>query len=222
MLLIFDLDDTLIETSRSIVPFKLKYALEEMIKQGLEITDFNGSLKHLLDLNEEVHSSRLGLELFLEELDAGRFLNHGVQALDTLLPENFTVSTTFNAEKVLGELKNQHTLALVTYGNPEYQRQKLKKSGIQEEIFKQIIVVPTQNKKSSYEFLLKQLQVKPQEALVCGDRVMGDLVPAKELGIRTVHMRSGRGKNNSSPKNAVDYTIENLSELKLIILRMTT
>lgn len=193
-----------------------------MIRKGLEIADQDSSFDRLLYLNNEAQSSRQGLELFLKELQAVDFLNIGVQALDAPLPEGFNVSQTLCAEDVLRELKNHHTLALVTYGNLEYQKQKLKMSGIKEEIFKQLIVIPTQNKKPSYEYLLQLLQYQPNETLVCGDRVASDLVPAKELGIHTVHMRCGRGKNNSSPKNAVDYTIENLPELKSIILRITS
>lgn len=222
MLIIFDLDDTLIETTRAILPFKLRHALEEMMRKGLEIADFNKSFDHLLCLNNEAESSRQGLELFLKEIQSLDFFNIGMQALDAPLPQDFTVSPTLYAQDVLLELKNHHTLALVTYGNLEYQKQKLKISGIKEEIFKQLIVIPIQNKKPSYEYLLQLLQYQPKETLVCGDRVASDLVPAKELGMHTVHMRCGRGKNNSSPKNAIDYTIENLSELKSIIFRITS
>ncbi len=219
-MIIFDLDDTLIETTRAIIPFKLRYALEEMVRKGLKVTDFNKSFERLLFLNNEAQSSRQGLEFFLKETQSLDFFNIGMQALDAPLPQDFLVSQTLNAEDVLLELKKQHTLALVTFGNLEYQKQKLKMSGIKEEVFKQLIVVSTQNKKPSYEYLLQLLKYEPKETLVCGDRVASDLVPAKELGMNTVHMRYGRGKNNPSPKNAIDYTIENLSELKSIIFRI--
>lgn len=47
MLIIFDLDDTLIDTSGCITHFKLEDALNAMVSQGLPVVDFRESL-HLL------------------------------------------------------------------------------------------------------------------------------------------------------------------------------
>jgi FMN phosphatase YigB (HAD superfamily) len=53
--------------------------------------------------------------------------------------------------------------------------------------------------------------------MVCGDRISIDLSPAKELGLRTVHIRTGRGFQQMQPASDVDFAIGKLNELKEII-----
>ena len=58
--------------------------------------------------------------------------------------------------------------------------------------------------------------VPPSQALVCGDRIAMDLVPAFELGFTTVHMRWGRGSLVKTAEWA-HHAISDLSELKRIV-----
>ena len=64
---------------------------------------------------------------------------------------------------------------------------------------------------------MKEFNYKPGNILVCGDKFNTDLLPAKNLGMKTVHARFGRGK--LIPKEFInsDYSVEKLSEIKDIV-----
>jgi FMN phosphatase YigB (HAD superfamily) len=97
---------------------------------------------------------------------------------------------------------------------------KMKKAGIDSSIFSKILFSAARNKKIHYQGLLDEFGVSPSEVVVCGDRIATDLVPAKELGCRTVHMRWGRGIPSfalSPSKGDVDFSIGKLGELKEIL-----
>jgi len=110
-----------------------------------------------------------------------------------------------------------HQLALVTVGIYDRQLLKLKKAGIDTALFSKIIVTEERNKKTHYQTIIDELAISPSEVVVCGDRIPIDLTPAKELGLKTIHMRWGRGLNSYGNKGDVDYAISRLIELKEIL-----
>jgi FMN phosphatase YigB (HAD superfamily) len=69
-LIIFDLDDTLIDTSGCITPVKLEMALDRMIEAGLPIGDPAAALELLRRLDAAADSARSTLSEFLEILGA--------------------------------------------------------------------------------------------------------------------------------------------------------
>lgn len=221
MLIIFDLDDTLIATSKYITPFKLQLALERMIEAGLPVEDPENSLELLKRLDITSASSKHALEEFLDLMDAPKdFYVLGNKLLYDELPPETPVFTTEGAHEVLSELKQSHDLAIVTVGKLELQWEKLKKAGLDTALFSRIIVTPERDKKPHYERLLKELIFSPSDVLVCGDRVAIDLSPARELGFKTVHMREGRGLYDRGPASDVDFRIESLDKLKEIISKL--
>ena len=215
MLIIFDLDDTLIDTSGAIVPFKLKLCLERLKELGLRYDDFEAAYERLLALNAAALRSRDALEAFIN-------LSHGdpswlelvLPTMVSPLPEDFIVPTTPFAKEILEELRISHDLTLVTAGYPPFQKEKLKKAGIEPSLFSNILIPEDCIKRPAYEALYKQF-FKGQ-ALVCGDRIWVDLLPAHELGFTTVHMRWGRGLLNQT-EPWIDYSISGLRELRDIV-----
>lgn len=132
------------------------------------------------------------------------------------LPPFFSISTTPFAKEILEELKEKHRLALVTAGNPAFQREKLEKAGIEPTLFSNILIPEDSVKKPAYEVLAKEFLNRPRDVVVCGDRISVDLAPAHELGFVTVHMRWGRGLINQT-EPWIDYSISALSELRDIL-----
>ena len=65
MLIIFDLDDTLIDTSGCITFHKLEDALEAMCSAGLILSDFSDSLELLRRLDSTSESAKEALSEFL-------------------------------------------------------------------------------------------------------------------------------------------------------------
>ena len=66
MLIIFDLDDTLIETSSVILPYKLKNLLEYFYKNKLLNNHFDNDYNILLKLTKNF-STKQALEIFLKK-----------------------------------------------------------------------------------------------------------------------------------------------------------
>lgn len=217
MLIIFDLDDTLIDTSGCVTPFKLKQCLTRLAAEGLPLGDLEEAYQELLAMNAKVLKSKDAIAAFVLQKggDAG-LIAKGIEELFTPLPADFSVATTPNAKEILKTFKKSHTLALVTGGHPPFQMEKLEKAGIDRAFFSKIAIPEDSIKKPFYEGLLKEFSLSPHEVLVCGDRIAMDLVPAFELGITTVHMRWGRGKQTQS-EEWINHRISDLSELTRII-----
>jgi FMN phosphatase YigB (HAD superfamily) len=212
-LIIFDLDDTLIDTSGCITPFKLKIACEKLAgrsvspKELQELTAINrASLRTpdaIMQFGRQIGASKEAVQAALAELTSP-------------LPEGFQVALTPNAKEIIHYYASRCPIALVTGGHPPFQREKLKKAGIEASIFSKIAVPEDSIKKPFYKAFAGELSVDPAHVWVCGDRIPMDLVPARELGFRTIHMRWGRGRQMAT-EPWIDRSIEDLSELRKII-----
>lgn len=218
MLIIFDLDDTLIDSSGSIIPVKLKAALQAMVKAGLKVPSFDNAFKTMLDINATAPNGKETLRLFLDSIRAdARFLEMGVKEYYGATETNFIVAPLPHALELLKELQGEHDLVLVSSGEEQQQKLKLKKANLDPALFQKIIICEGYHKKKHYKSLLQEFNRKPGEALVCGDKFETDLLPAKELKMRTVQMLWGRHSGVPGRDAGPDYSIRNLSELKRIV-----
>lgn len=218
MLIIFDLDDTLIDTTGSITPVKLEQALVKMVEAGLEIGNFEDALDILKRLDTATESASQTLLEFLEITNGDKkYFDIGKAEVYGHLPLDFPVFPLDQALEVLGELAEQHQLALVSMGRPDQQMLKLKNAGIDSTIFSKMIISEDPDKKPHYKTILDELGFTPTQTLVCGDRIGRDLTPAKELGCITVQMQWGRGLNSTYSARDVDYAIKKLSQIKDIL-----
>lgn len=218
MLIIFDLDDTLIDTSGCITHFKLEDALHAMVREGLVIADFSEALEVLRRLNSTSDSARSAIAEFIEILGVDQmFFEIGVKEVYESIPSDLPIFALDGAIEILTELVGQHQLALVTIGKLALQMEKMKKAGIDSRIFSKIVVTGEKNKKLHYQMIMDELAYSSKEVLVCGDRTALDLVPARELGLKTVKVQWGRGLSSSEYKGNVDYCISELKELIPIV-----
>lgn len=217
MLIIFDLDDTLIDTSGSITPFKMRQCLKGFVANGLPIPDFEAAYQLLMNFNENASGSKEALSKFVQQFGGDEELVRKANfEMTSPLPMGFPVETTPNAKEILETLAKKHTLALVTGGHPPFQMEKLEKAGIDRSFFSKIAIPEDSIKKPFYEGLIREFSTVPQMVLVCGDRIAMDLAPAHALGCKTVHMRWGRGKRLQMEK-WITHSIFQLSELKRIV-----
>jgi FMN phosphatase YigB (HAD superfamily) len=199
-LIIFDLDDTIIDTSGSVTPFKLERALEAMLGRGPS----SHEIEELCQLSQRGGSKRAVIEWAERH---GHAPDKGIFELIAPLPEGFRVKCTPGAKEFLEGCPAE--LALVTIGSPSFQLEKLKKAGIEESIFSKIVILEGPSKKSSYQSLVGD------NIWVCGDKIETDLLPGHELGFRTVHMRWGRER--AKKVGWVNHSIESLLELRDIL-----
>ncbi len=213
------MDDTLINTFETILPIKFRKALEAMVKEGLKIDHFESGYNLLIEENKTSDTSQEAFIRFLEKLNADKkYLTIAKKIILEPLPFDCKVSVFQGVPQLLSHLKRaKHELALVTIGDETLQKEKMKKTGIQEGFFSKIMFAKSLNKKFCYQSVLEELKGIPEETIVCGDRIHLDLTPARELGMKTIHVLQGRGRYMREPKKDVDYTIETIEELKQLI-----
>lgn len=214
-MIIFDLDDTLLDTSGSVTPFKMRECLKRLVEDGAEVGCFEEAYVDLMALNSVSARAKDALLQFASKVGC-RNPSRAISELTAPLPAGFTVPTTPNAKEILYYFRSKYFLAIVTGGHPPFQREKMEKAGLELSIFSKIAIPEDSVKKPYYEGLAKEFSIKPDQIWVCGDRIEMDLVPAHELGYKTIHMRWGRGKM-ATRSDWISHTITSLSELKGII-----
>jgi len=213
LLIIFDLDDTLIDTSGCVTPGLLAAALQKLM-QGKQTAE-DGLL--LQQINAEALRTQDALRTFSQHKQIDKTVCEQVVAnLNSLVPTDYEVHCTPHAKEILAYFAARGPIALVTGGHPPFQLEKLKKAGIQASLFSKIGIPEDSVKKPFYSRFAAECGVPLQETWVCGDRIWMDLQPAHELGCKTVHMRWGRGKQMAK-EPWVNHTIGTLPELKDII-----
>lgn len=69
--------------------------------------------------------------------------------------------------------------------------------------------------KRIFEIALKKAGCKAEQAVMIGDRIDNDIVPAKEIGMKTIWIKQGMGKywKISNECEKADFVIESLSKL---------
>ncbi len=221
-MIIFDLDDTLIDTSVSITPKKLDSAFARMVAEGMSLPNEEEGLEVLRRLNATAPSAREALEEFIEIYEVPRaVLQVGLHEVYENYSDDIPVFPLKGALEVIKEFSRDHDLAIVTAGIEDQQKEKMKKAGIDFSAFRKIIVCSSKEKKLYYQKIWEQSGVAEDDVVVCGDRINTDLTPAKELGFTTVQMLFGRGVYAPGNKNDVDYTISDLMQLKNIVANLS-
>lgn len=71
-----------------------------------------------------------------------------------------------------------------------------------------------------FEIALSRASCSPEEAVMIGDRIDNDIVPAKKMGMKTIWIMQGFGKywNISREEEKADYTVDTLTEIYADIL----
>ena len=217
MLIIFDLDDTLIDTSGWFVPIKLADGLQAVVSQGLKLPfSFEKALERLEEINSNADNGTDAIQKFLQEigqpethLSAFKEEYYGPPHLD------FYMEPLEGVLQTLHQLAEKHDLAITSKGTEELQLRKMHSAGIETNLFKKILVTPEYNKKECYQQLMEEFKLTNKQLVVVGDKSKTDLLPAIELQIPTIHMLWGRSKHN--PSDVANFCISNISELIPIV-----
>lgn len=74
-----------------------------------------------------------------------------------------------------------------------------------------------------FKLALEQASCNPQNAIMVGDRLENDIVPARQLGMKTIWVRQGFAKYQSVEKECEkpDYIIENIGEIVKVLMGRT-
>lgn len=119
-----------------------------------------------------------------------------------------------DVEPFLKKIENEFDLFLISYGDKEFQKEKIEKSGIAQ-FFKKVFVTPDINKVSTFKRILRK-----NEKVIFVDDNPAALSAIKEKfpKVITIRMNRGEGRYKKEKSNQnIDFTVKNLKELEKIL-----
>ncbi|AMM54521.1 TIGR02253 family HAD-type hydrolase [Pyrococcus kukulkanii] len=214
----FDLDDTLADTSR-LAEMARKNAIENMIRHGLPV-DFDTAYSELMELIKEYGSNfphhfdyllrRLDIPYDPKLVAAGVIAYHNTKfAYLREVP---------GARRVLIRLRELgYRLGIITDGNPIKQWEKILRLEM-DDFFEHVIISDFEGVKKPHPKIfrkaLKAFNVKPNEAMMVGDRLYSDIYGAKNVGMKTVWFKYGKYSDRELEyRKYADYEITKLQQL---------
>ncbi|MEK6840537.1 MAG: HAD hydrolase-like protein [Nanoarchaeota archaeon] len=218
-LVIFDLDDCLIDKWGATFPVTIKEAIKAMTIKGLRIDSVDDAMRRLSEINSRSKNVPEAISKYLTEIGSydQKYMEIGRDAIYNF---NFDgrIKPLPGVIKMLNELSKLGTdLAVVSKGEEDIQLKNMQMAGIDKNIFKRICIVSDYDKTEPYRKILGELNHSAQETLVVGDRYETDLLPAKNLGAKIAWISWGRGKINPPKEDEVDYSIDNMNRIMDIV-----
>ena len=216
--LIFDLDDTLLDTWTLLVPQAVRESCAAMIQAGLKATLEDAVASRQLLAREYPRADVL--ELLVQKFgckgEASAVKSAGHQAffarevLEDLVPIS-------GVPQMLQTLGGKYALYMVTSGSRPTQLAKLQRLGISQYFTKIFIVEPARGEKKSNAFaeILRQHAWPASGFLSIGNRVDTDIAEAKSVGMRTCWVRQGEYAHMlpGTPNEEPDFVIEKILDL---------
>lgn len=218
--IIFDLDDTLYDCTGSLLEASRKRAAKAMVNAGLPCTEEEAYIlqKELSEkhgpycpvFNEISNKFNMGHELVRSALKA--YNSNEVTDIQ-LFPDVVPTLKKLAQEK--------YKLFLLTTGIYERQYKKIELLNL-EPYFDEIIINDQEVgllMEDSFEAIVRKYSLSPQNVVVVGDRVRGELRIAKSKGMVTVQMLHGRFKNETAydSSNKPDYKIKRFFQLPTLL-----
>lgn len=220
--IVFDLDDTLLDTFGQLVPQASKEACLAMIEKGLA-ADLQACLRARDALAQTPARSRL-----FENLTAQLGVRTGIDPI-VVAQSGFRafydrkvesdIALFAGAREMLHALRDRYSIHLVTAGHPDTQEEKLEILKIKP-LFETVSIVNTfsnEQKYDAFERIQSLTGQEPARHLSVGNRLDTDLAPAKRLGWSTCWVRYGEYAR-SVPADAderPDFTIDRIQDLAM-------
>jgi len=214
--LLFDLDDTLLDTSRLLVPAAHREAAEAMVRAGLptSLEQAYQARLSLAVLHPRVDVNRLTARHFHCELEpvieAGRTAFYHRKIGPLRLEPSVAALLTF--------LRSRYRLFLVTVGSLETQSAKVRALGL-EPWFEAIEYVDHQGeerKEDRFRALLDRYRLEAGRCMVIGDRPDAEIAAGNRLGMYTVRLLRGEHRHSWSEVTEEQANAE-LLQLELLI-----
>ncbi len=230
--IVFDLDDTLIDTSR------VFYSIREKFIELLQELSFSRAVVlQTFDRIDEININRFGyisermlvsMRETYEELTLGtgasfsaatlRAISKGLSGAQYIVPRPMPWS-----RSLLRWCSRRYALALVTRGSEALQNAKIERLGIRQ-FFKVIRIVSRKDVKTFVD-TLALLGCDPYLCTSVGDSVSHDIVPAIEAGMKAIHvgypMPSVHWQHDSAPEPSLRHnfyrTARDLREVKQLL-----
>jgi putative hydrolase of the HAD superfamily len=191
--IIFDLDDTLYDCSGTLV-LKSKERAAKIISRTINCSE-KEALTRQLNLEEKFGPKT---DIYCEIANLYRLsdkfhkeVSNAVNALDikdiTLFPD---VIAAISKLKRVG-----YKLILVTAGNHDLQKRKIKTLGL-ERAFDEIIITDNSSEKEKcFRKILIKYDLKPEQVFCVGDKIKDEIEAGANMGMLTALMKHGRYYN---------------------------
>jgi len=213
---LFDIDNTLIDF------FKMKEkscesAVNAMISKGLKMKR-EQAMKEIYEVYEKKGMEYR--EVFGKIIKRGngkldyRILASGVLAYRKAKEEHLISYP--GVISVLTKLKKKYKLAIVSDAPSMKAWMRLISMKIDD--FFDVVITKSEVKRQKnspipFKVALKKLNIKPEEAIMVGDRIERDIHTAKKLGLKTCFARYGVENPPALGKSGADWEIEDFKEL---------
>lgn len=218
--LVFDLDDTLLDTWGGILPQASRESCAAMIKAGLK-AELEAAMKERLDFirNEprgnvfQYLVTKFGVRDSASEKEVTQagftaFYSRNVES-------NIALRT--GVSELLEKLEKKYLLYLVTAGNPETQMQKIRHLKFADRFKRIFLVDPSrgETKQEAFRSIMELHGNTPEKYLSIGNRVDTDIAEAKELGWDTCWIRYGEYAHLHPQNNfeKPDYELTHIKDL---------
>jgi FMN phosphatase YigB (HAD superfamily) len=222
--IIFDLDDTLLNTFQLITQGVMRDVFQFLIDTGLRSTindGFEFRKRYVQSRPKEDFFACLAKEFApYEKQDsitqaAHKFYSEKLETLDFKLTDTVL--------SLLAELKANFDLYLVTAGKPARQEMKVKRLKI-ESFFNEIFYVDLSKgnrKRDAFLTIVNNLDASPSEVLAVGNRIDMEIAEAKSIGLKTALVLTGeyRVLRPITDEEVPDYTFESIEEIRSLCLR---
>jgi FMN phosphatase YigB (HAD superfamily) len=218
---VFDLDDTLVDTSSLLIaPLEIE-AARRMVQVDPSLPDPDELAGLVLELRKTGPSAveqelvRLLPGLTEEVLEARRRVFTG------LTPRRLFIDP--RVERLLQGLYGRSTLYLLTEGDLDFQSAKIDHLGIRS-FFTEVVITPPGpgSKHGALVSLLERRRHPPGSVLVVGNRLDREIRAGNRLGITTVWIRRGEGSAvlPGEQSGLPDYTVNDVGELCQVFDRL--
>ena len=215
--IVFDLDDTLVDTSGLLVPLASLKACQAMIASGLQC-----SLEECMKMRHQLASEYSHTEIFTR-IASHYGTNQIGKAVHDALDEFYNpdvpavLPLMAGATENLLHLKERYTLYLVTMGAFDAQIEKIRALQI-DKFFKKIYVLNGfigEKKEIAFRDILQIEGHESQALLSIGNRLSSEIRDAKRIGSDTCYFAHGEhvGEKAQFPEDHPDYTIYHHKDL---------
>jgi FMN phosphatase YigB (HAD superfamily) len=217
---IFDLDDTLYDCLSQRVGPSHRHAAEAMVRAGLRAD---------VDAVFRARMRAFCEDPMLHYIDAAvcrQFEAEDPDAVSRAARDAYFTCPVGDLKLFRGTrplLRFLHSRAvkifIVSFGEPEIQRAKVRALGLEEELAVDKIFYADRDKLLTKEAAFKKIQhelgMSAGEILIVGDRPMREIRAGKELGMHTVRIRHGEfaAQEPRDKEEEPDYEIGNISKL---------
>jgi putative hydrolase of the HAD superfamily len=224
-LVLFDMDDTLLDTSPIFEAAVLKFTLM-LAELGVPVEETRARLSQIdmgrieeMGFGKHRWPESIGLTYrslaHERSLRYDRHLEEACAAIGWATYEEYPPVKP-GALEALETLRPRVRLALATKGDRELQSGRLERSGLRHH-FDDVYILP-QKTVAEFRAILGELNYRAERAFMVGDGIRSDINPPMELGMHAIHVRGDSWEHERVPPIRGDFhAVDALAEVPPLV-----